>query len=193
MVNSNSGPNDNRVVVYNNDFLWGDLQEAGIGRGVLISADTAVRTSAAVTQNRFEINDPEGGVRPVFFAGVNNGNISGNRISGTPFSGIDIIRGQTNVIAGNDFSDAIPFINDTVFLNSESEGNIVGPGQGAIVLDEGTNNIILGPQAALVPSAKLSVAKNSAGTANSDRQKRFATMRERAARGFASKAAVLEQ
>jgi hypothetical protein len=142
VVANESGPVQNRVVVYNNEFSWSGINVTGTG--VLLESTAEINLSAAITGNTFRaIGD--GAMTWVELSNINGGSISGNTFEGSSFSGIDV-GGSTNVISGNDFSALMPTVGDSIFLNGSSSNNIVGPLQSALILDIGVGNFEVGFQ-----------------------------------------------
>ena len=140
--NSDFGPSQNRVVVYNNDFGFLDI---GQGHGVWLDAAPGVAMSAAITNNFF-VGGGDTGVVMNLLVNIDGAAITGNIYAGASFSGVEIANGNSSVITGNNFSPLSPSAGDNVYLDQDSQNNIVGPLQGAIVFDLGMNNTVLGPQ-----------------------------------------------
>lgn len=183
------GPNQNRIVVYNNDFLIEN--ENTSGQGIFLVANPNFNVSVAASDNLLRIDGSGSDMTFSSFAGINNASISGNRLVGSGFSGIDILDGEGNVISGNNLFNYVPSIGDNVFFGTAAESSIVGPGQGAVVLDEGSNNTVIGPQG-MSPEAIMTRDRAEPGTERLTAIKQYvANAKSRIAANAAKKGSAL--
>lgn len=180
-------PRQTRLVVYRNKFeiaQASDLNLLAFAVGAVSVPPAQTSISLAVTENEFSITGGDLTVLSgVFLNGVSGANIANNTFSGAggyTVGGLPVaIIGNDTSVTGNDFSGflSLPY---NVQITEESTGNIVGPGQGAVVLDQGTGNYVLGaPQAS---SKSAGVPTPLLRSAASDLQARFEQAQERVAR-----------
>lgn len=131
-----------RLVVYRNTFSM----EAG--SPIAIAADGFSNRSIEISANRFAINSDREAV--VLWA-TYGANVTNNVFEGSGLNAVNLVGDPSsdrlepgnNNITGNDFTGFCAVGTD-VFLDENTSGNIMGPGQNARVEDLGSGNYVLG-------------------------------------------------
>jgi len=139
---SASAPTSTRVVVHNNEF---NVSTSNGGTSVsIVGVQDPVRTnvSSVITNNTFNLV----GTKPwgVFFGDISNTHVSANRFNGSGFGAV-FVSGSTpvsgwTITANTGLASFESAIGDDISLGETTSRCIVGPGQGATVGDQGTNN-----------------------------------------------------
>jgi len=147
---SEDAPRQNRLVVYRNHIEIAQASDLnllayGVATGSFLPAETAI--SLAVTENQFTITGGDLTINSaVVLLNVSGANIANNTFSGQGGYFVNSTQvevwGDDNSVTGNDFSGflSLPY---NVRITEASTGNIIGPGQGAVVDDLGMGNFVL--------------------------------------------------
>jgi hypothetical protein len=145
---SADAPTSTRAVIHNNSFV---LQSTFTSNETSIAISTQqpgriANISGVITNNTFDLDGA--GTLGIFSLDTSNTHVSANRFAGsgqaavrvdgdTPVSGITITANR-----GLESFDSVSGFD--IVLQSNTTGCIVGPGQNATVIDNGTGNDLLG-------------------------------------------------
>jgi hypothetical protein len=158
-------PAQDRVVVYRNsikmpEVLVSSKTQAGTDYqpeisylptvAVNITNPNRIGLSALVENNTIDlVPNNFGSVTAIVFIGVSGGSIANNYFRGSAYSGIELYNAWFedsmtvyNNVTGNIFLDLSVEVG--IFLGSDTENNIVGPGQTNNIWDDGKNFILGG-------------------------------------------------
>ena len=149
---SDDPPPSSRLVVHNNEFnVASSFDESG-SIAVCVSfnlggsgSGVISRIDSIISNNKFNLSDD--GAYGVLYYDTSNTHVSGNRFSGSGARAI-MVAGDAEVsgwdiTANTGLENFSSFYEEDIRFFSNTSNCIVGPGQGASILDDGTDNTIL--------------------------------------------------
>jgi len=171
---SPTAPATTRAVVHNNTF---NVASTAGGPSIAVTAlqdGRVANVSSVVTNNKFNLGGDE--TWAVFFGDVSNTHVSANRFTGNGsgavfVSGLSPVSGWT--ITANlglaSFTSTFAASGADVLLGANTSNCIVGPGQGVVVSDQGSNNSNLSSADATLTSIRAPVTQAAKSGFNEQR------------------------
>jgi len=143
---SKDPPSSTRVVIHNNTFNISSSFPSMPSTAILVSpAKPYPKVSTVISNNKFKLSGT--GTLAVHIVNASNGHVSANKFTGSGADAVVIsgsipVSGWT-ITANQGFAGFSSSNGFDIVLGNNTSNSIVGAGQGASILNKGTNNTIL--------------------------------------------------
>ena len=142
---SADAPVSTRVVIHNNEFTVTSTPQASAIAVYALQTGRVSNISSVITNNQLNLSGSR--ALGIWSNDVSNGHVSANRFNGDGYTAIGIsgmtpVTGWT-VTANTGLAAFSSGLGADIWLATATSQCIVGPDQGAAVLDNGTDNTIL--------------------------------------------------